>query len=386
MTPITNNLFTFSEGPSFAENNGHKRYLRAPRTPSGMPPPTPSQTSSHGTRKRQRSDIIVISSENDSSLNVTSPLPAQSNKKRRGQSSAQVPSDSSNSMGISQFEANEERIEHILQELMTDDDFFDSIPCSPDIMGNKQSLRWVFQNGEPKCLGSGGFGSVYLARLNDDKLVAVKLFTKEFNPIKSIFHEASLQTWLSNHQVAAHFHGLVSLSESEDYQNIGLVMEFLGSTNTYKTTRLCDLLTVEGLDWKAMSKQLAEQLAKIHKLDVILNDIKGDNIIFHWVGGQLKPYFIDLGLANYAPCSYTYAVPRNPNGSDIFCHPYTAPERDLYGLSTPKSDIYSMGEMLMRIEDFTGTRLDHFVSLCKQHNYKHRPTASGLAQMLSTYK
>ncbi len=360
-------------------------HINGPQTPPLTEPFTPYPSTNHC--KCQRPKLVVVASTSNTAAHIQVWL---QNMQSQGSSEmSQIPSVdqyADPSVSIPYFKANADILEQEMKEMLDDDQFFESIPCSPDVMSNKQRLSWVYVNGMIKNLGSGTYGSVCLARLNDGPLVAVKLFKKHQNSVKTIMHEASLQTWLSSNQLAPHFHGLVSLSETSQYLNIGLVMEFLGDANTYETTRLCDLVNLPGVDWRYVGKQLAEQLSKIHKLNVIMNDIKGDNIIFHWVDGKLKIYFIDLGLAMYAPGHYTCRLPRNPDGLKPF-HPVTAPERDLYGLTTPKSDIFSMGEMFRRIQNFTGgNQLDDLVSLCKQHNHKLRPSASVLAQMLSTDK
>ncbi len=92
--------------------------------------------------------------------------------------------------------------------------------------------------------------------------------------------------------------------------------------------------------------QVARSLRSIHKLEIIHNDVKYDNIILNFSGGCVSARLVDFGLASE---SGSVCKMENPNPSDFELHPWLAPEV-YYGLTTSsESDVYSLAFFIQHV-------------------------------------
>lgn len=196
-------------------------------------------------------------------------------------------------------------------------------------------------------VGDGGMATVYKAKCRLlNRLVAVKILKEEFiNDVefsKKFATEAQAAASLSHPNI-------VSIYDVGREGNINyIVMELIDGIT------LKQYIKENGkLHWREACKighQIAQGIEHAHKNHIIHRDIKPHNIIMS-KDGQIK--VTDFGIAK-AVTSSTITMNRDAVGS---VH-YFSPEQAKGGLTTEKSDIYSLGvtmyEMLTGILPFEG--------------------------------
>ncbi len=195
-----------------------------------------------------------------------------------------------------------------------------------------------------KGLGGGGMSYVWLAkRLDSGEYFVVKepiireddLQSTKLN-IEKIRHEAKVLRILRHRNV-------VSLVEAfEVLQNVAnvnltpviIVMEYIDGPSLDSYVRSNGPSVKTAIE---IMKQLCDAVTFIHRNNVIHRDIKPKNILIHKKGDVVK--LIDFGTSRYyydQPMSNEAVI--SPGG-------YTAPEQRRF-LSTPQSDIWSLGAVL----------------------------------------
>ncbi|MBE5821291.1 MAG: Stk1 family PASTA domain-containing Ser/Thr kinase [Clostridiales bacterium] len=196
-------------------------------------------------------------------------------------------------------------------------------------------------------VGDGGMATVYKAKCRLlNRLVAVKILKEEYiNDMefsKKFATEAQAAASLSHPNI-------VSIYDVGREGNINyIVMELIDGIT------LKQYIKENGkLHWREACKiahQIAQGIEHAHKNHIIHRDIKPHNIIMS-KDGQIK--VTDFGIAK-AVTSSTITMNRDAVGS---VH-YFSPEQAKGGLTTEKSDIYSLGvtmyEMLTGILPFEG--------------------------------
>ncbi len=262
------------------------------------------------------------------------------------------------------------------------------MPVTPAIISG-QELTWIYQNGKPKCVGSGSFGSVYLAR-KGEQVVAIKLYrlrSDHLTATEDVMWEASIYTLLSETKAAAYCHGLVGLDHSDEFLNVGLVLEFLGDPITYQTVTVANMKYMPEsvhLDWPSLAQEMSEKLEKVHQKGIMINDIKPDNMIMRKVDGQWTTYFIDFGLAAHHTGENVYiTVSPEAAQSTMERYPYSAPEYITCGQSTPESDVYSLGSVFRDIAQSTGAPLFDMAAQCMKLSPSERPSAADVTANLN---
>ena len=106
-------------------------------------------------------------------------------------------------------------------------------------------------------------------------------------------------------------------------------------------------LTLFDVHWLKLAYKLAVCFDDMHRKGVLHNDIKTDNILVEIKPDDIQPYIIDFGMASFRTGGRLMA----PSGcSDCSSYDdYLAPEVRKCELSSPKSDIYSLGKVLYEI-------------------------------------
>ena len=211
-----------------------------------------------------------------------------------------------------------------------------------------------------KKLGQGGQGAVYLASQNyDGRLVAIKkveVKPKGKESLESAIDKALIEIRMlkkvsaepnCNIYISCYIEHLVEWNNGIIY----LVMEFIDGPNLkeyvkplYETQDSETLVKIIYKTSKAMSKALQE----VHAHGILHRDIKPDNIVVQLSTGI--PKLVDFGIAcqAYAKDDSLCVGPNNDEigeccvgGGGTFA--YLAPERVLYGVRYPQSDIWSLG-------------------------------------------
>lgn len=176
-----------------------------------------------------------------------------------------------------------------------------------------------------RSLGSGGFGSVYLARDTWlDIKVAIKVPHKQSQELYKLLKEPRLQAALNHPNIVK------VLAAEKEKDVFFMVMEYVKGKSLEK------LLEKEKiLDWeKAVDiiKQIAYGVDHAHKNKIIHRDLRPSNILISEEGTVKITDFGTSAWLNSSP----YAPTR------IGSPPYMAPEQFLGKASYP-SDIYSIG-------------------------------------------
>ena len=174
-------------------------------------------------------------------------------------------------------------------------------------------------------LGSGGFGTVYLAEDTwIDKKVAIKVPHRQNVDFGDLLHEARLLASL-NHP------NIVSVLTAEKQENVFfIVMEYVPSvTLELMISRDGKIDLPRALDFTC---QICNAVEHAHQQGVIHRDLRPGNVLVT-DNGVLK--VVDFGTSRF--------LERAAHGTTVIgSPPYMAPEQ-FQGKAVPASDIYSLG-------------------------------------------
>ncbi len=174
-------------------------------------------------------------------------------------------------------------------------------------------------------LGSGGFGTVYLAEDTwIDKKVAIKVPHRQNVDFGDLLHEPRLLATLSHPNI-------VSILTAEKQDNIFfIVMEYVpGETLETIISRDGTIDLPRALDYTC---QICNALDHAHRQNVIHRDLRPGNVLVT-DGGMLK--VADFGTSRF--------IEKMAHGTTVIgSPPYMAPEQ-FHGKAVLASDIYSLG-------------------------------------------
>jgi serine/threonine protein kinase len=196
-----------------------------------------------------------------------------------------------------------------------------------------------------KELGSGGFGSVYLAA--DEELLSKLVVVK-------ILHGLSADEWSSRkfrqekEALARIDHpGVVNILDAglTPRGTPFLVMQFVDGVTLRK------LIVPGGMEFRRavdIFRQIGSALQAAHSKGVCHRDLKPDNIMVQTVAGEDRVWLIDFGVAGVSDSAYSSGVSARIAGTVR----YMAPEQ-LDGKFSPETDIFAFGAIAY--EMLTGT-------------------------------
>ncbi|XP_057787151.1 cold-responsive protein kinase 1-like [Salvia miltiorrhiza] len=206
---------------------------------------------------------------------------------------------------------------------------------------NFETLKKATKNfNQMNLLGRGGFGPVYLGKLDDGRLVAVKKLALE----KSQQGESEFLSEVKMITSIQHKNLVRLLGCCSDGAQRLLVYE-------YMKNRSLDLIVYGKndifLNWGTRFQIIlgvARGLQYLHEdshVRIIHRDIKASNIL---LDDKFQPRIGDFGLARFFPEDQAYL-------STAFAGTlgYTAPEYAIRGELTEKADIYSFGVLVLEI-------------------------------------
>lgn len=207
---------------------------------------------------------------------------------------------------------------------------------------------------EERKIGQGGFGAVYKGELrnvivavkriyiNLDKIdIDDKLFDREFNSL-----------WNIDHQNVVRFLGFCSNTHRESIKDDGsgemilanvrerlFCLEYIsnGSLDKHITDEL------RGLNWETRYEiitGICEGLCYLHeRTNIVHMDLKPANIL---LDDCMVPKITDFGLSRPNKSTHTMAHPIGTRG-------YIAPEYEKGGRFSFKTDIYSLGAIIIEL-------------------------------------
>ncbi|KAK4784449.1 hypothetical protein SAY86_018817 [Trapa natans] len=191
-------------------------------------------------------------------------------------------------------------------------------------------------------IGEGGFGKVYIGKLENDNKVAVKMLSRTSQQgYKEFLAEAQLL-------MIVHHRNLVSLvGYCDDTENMALIYEFMEYGNLRQ--HLSDQRTSSHiLTWNErlrIAVDAAQGLDYLHngcKPPIVHRDLKTPNILLN---ENMQAKIADFGLSKAFAAENDSYISTRPAGTPG----YLDPEFQTSGNLNKKSDVYSFGVILLEL-------------------------------------
>ena len=183
-------------------------------------------------------------------------------------------------------------------------------------------------------LGSGGMGTVYLAKGADGELVALKAIRRDFtaDPVyRARFHEE-----VSNARKVASFCTARVLDHGEHDGVLYLVTEYIDGVSLENHLIQQGSLSPSMLHSAAVG--VAAALTAIHAAGLVHRDLKPANVMLTLAG----PRVIDFGLARS-----THVGSRHTSAGMVMGTPgWIAPEQVFEGRTSPAGDVFAWGSLI----------------------------------------
>lgn len=183
-------------------------------------------------------------------------------------------------------------------------------------------------------LGSGGMGTVYLAKGPDGAAVALKAIRRDFtaDPVyRARFHEE-----VSNARKVASFCTARVLDHGEHDGVLYLVTEYIDGVSLEDHLIEHGRLSPSMLHSAAVG--VAAALTAIHAAGLVHRDLKPANVMLTLAG----PRVIDFGLARS-----THGNSRHTNAGMVMGTPgWIAPEQVFQGRTSPAGDVFAWGSLI----------------------------------------
>ncbi|XP_027937060.1 putative receptor-like protein kinase At4g00960 [Vigna unguiculata] len=190
-------------------------------------------------------------------------------------------------------------------------------------------------------LGEGGFGAVYMGRLPNEQMIAVKRLSSGSSQGDTEFKNEVLLVAKLQHRNLVRLLGFCL----EGRERL-LVYEFV--PNKSLDYFIFDPAKKALLDWAMRYKiirGIARGLLYLHEdslLRIIHRDLKASNIL---LDEEMNPKIADFGMARLVLLDQTHANTNRVVGT----YGYMAPEYIMQGQFSVKSDIFSFGVLLLEI-------------------------------------
>lgn len=175
--------------------------------------------------------------------------------------------------------------------------------------------RYVFiKNAQSQYvkLGSGTFGTVFLAKLTDTdrstSKVAIKMFQQQYYTYASM--EASIYRMIQGVRHSMRFIEAISLKNSHGGSDFGLVFPYLENKDIFETY-LATRIRIKIDDLRAIAKQSLETLIDLSSKNIMHADIKPENLVYNERSKELV--VLDFGSSfksddetycNFGTCLY----------------------------------------------------------------------------------
>lgn len=219
----------------------------------------------------------------------------------------------------------------------------------PFISVNSMHYEGDPETGRAKVIGRGSFGCVLRARFSDKMYyhlpVVIKEFKEELTNPKEIIDEARKLHYLHDTGYVPICYGLMCFG-SPGNPKYGIVQEYVGEGFTLEQI-LWGHYDLPLEYWFRIVVQCCKGLARFHHKQILLNDIKSNNIIPEFGKNSVRIRYVDFGLAT----DMRGKMYKNTQSLENFV--YLAPEVRRDGqVTTVATDIYSLGYMLEQISKY----------------------------------
>ncbi|XP_005107327.2 uncharacterized protein LOC101861464 [Aplysia californica] len=238
------------------------------------------------------------------------------------------------------------------------------------------------ETGEWAEIGRGSYGCVYLGLLDGSVEVAIKDFY-ESSSWDLVIHEARMLLFLQDTGITPSFYGLRRRFDvTKEPSEYCIIMEYFGDGRTLFNV-MSDKIPLLPEEWLDVVGQLVAGLRLIHSKNVLINDLKADNILIDLSSGRKTIRYIDVGMATYKQ-GLTFQLPQDQMNK----YNFLAPEVREGAHTSTKSDIYSLGYMLEQISRLAGpalSGLDKLIARCTDKNPANRPDIDDIVSQVHWY-
>ena len=237
-----------------------------------------------------------------------------------------------------------------------------------------------------KFLGSGTFGSCYLAHYRG-YIVTVKEFkVKEKTSLddvkKEVRHEATMISHLGDHPCLPLLFGIVTRSEP-----LRLIIQFHGEKD--KSLTLSHAMRKNALtkpSWLRILKEIAKGLSHIHRRGILHNDLKANNVVLE-KRKEYNPVIIDFGKSRFtSDPKQVMSLSVSSQAAYRKRYPHIAPEIVCgKGIQSVASDIFSFGKIALDVLDLLPTATAESLKAAKlacSDNPEKRPSIKELCATL----
>ncbi|KAF7100121.1 hypothetical protein CFC21_101669 [Triticum aestivum] len=219
------------------------------------------------------------------------------------------------------------------------------------------------QFSENRIIGKGAFGTVYKGTVPDGETIAVKKLAENSPlPRDKAFNNEVQNIMALRHKNVVRLVGYCHESLKKVVQNNGryIVADIVESVLCYEYlpggTLKKNLFGVDTqMDWDTrfnIIKGICEGLLFVHSIPIVHMDLKPENIL---LDSNMVPKIADFGLSRLFGQEQTRMNTQNVVGS----YGYIAPEYLYRGEISTKSDIYSLGVLILetttREENYRGS-------------------------------
>jgi hypothetical protein len=181
-------------------------------------------------------------------------------------------------------------------------------------------------------LGSGGSGSVWLARDERTGLdVALKIIPREGKAAARAEREAQAARRLRHERCVRAY------DVGHDASHVYIAYEYVPGRTVREALRMGAVSDREAME---IAAQVLDALAHAHRMGIVHRDVKPSNVLLE-DGDELGVRLLDFGLAQFDGADTLTAAGDVPGTLA-----YIAPERLAGADATPESDVWSVGVML----------------------------------------
>ncbi|XP_047045880.1 serine/threonine-protein kinase PKH3-like [Lolium rigidum] len=202
-----------------------------------------------------------------------------------------------------------------------------------------------------RMIGTGAFGTVYLGTMQDGEMIAVKKLAENVHVARDEGFTYEAKNILSlKHENVVHFVGICYGMYKEvaqhngryitaDIVEISLCYEYLRQGSLQKN--LFDFPSRIGWDTRfKIIKGICQGLCFLHSIPIVHMHLKPENIL---LDNNMRPKIADFGLSRLFGQELVRMHTQNVVGS----YGYIAPEYLYRGEISTKSDIYSLGLLIL---------------------------------------
>ncbi|KAF7013098.1 unnamed protein product [Triticum aestivum] len=206
------------------------------------------------------------------------------------------------------------------------------------------------QFSEKRVIGEGAFGTVYKGTAPDGETIAVKKLAENSPlPRDKAFNNEVQNIMALHHENVVKLVGYCHESQKKVVQNNGryIVADIVESVLCYEYlpggSLKKNLFGDTKMDWDTrfnIIKGICEGLLFVHSIPIVHMDLKPENIL---LDSNMVPKIADFGLSRLFGQEQTRMNTQNVVGS----YGYIAPEYLYRGEISTKSDIYSLGVLIL---------------------------------------